>query len=70
MHCTCSPESLLQRIVLFKWDYSSANMLQVVIDAAQLEHGCILEVVLATRNEKPLRAHDPKALYTLPTNCN
>lgn len=50
----------MQRIVLFKWDYSSANMLQLVCDQTQLADGCMLEVVLGTRNEKPMKAHDPK----------
>ncbi len=50
----------MQRIVLFKWDYTSANMLQLVCDQTQLADGCMLEVVLGTRNEKPMKAHEPK----------
>lgn len=42
---------------LFRHDYDSPSVLQHIASVSQLNNGCIVEVIVVDRNEKPTRPH-------------
>ncbi|MCP9260471.1 Serine/threonine-protein kinase dkf-1 [Dirofilaria immitis] len=56
---------------LFRHDYNSPNMLQHLTSIAQLDNGCIIEIILIDRNERPTRPHVLSVTsYITPTFCD
>uniref|UniRef100_A0A8R1XSA3 protein kinase C n=4 Tax=Onchocerca TaxID=6281 RepID=A0A8R1XSA3_ONCVO len=56
---------------LFRHDYNSPNMLQHLTSVTQLDNGCIVEIILINRNERPTRPHVLAVTsYITPTFCD
>ncbi|KAH7712737.1 CAMK/PKD protein kinase, partial [Aphelenchoides avenae] len=61
----------LGELHLFVHDYNSAQMLQHLSSLAQLENGCVVEIIRIERNERPTRPHCLQVLnYKTPTFCD
>uniref|UniRef100_A0A915PMC5 protein kinase C n=1 Tax=Setaria digitata TaxID=48799 RepID=A0A915PMC5_9BILA len=56
---------------LFRHDYTSPNMLQHLTSVTQLDNGCIVEIILIDRHERPTRPHVLAVTsYMTPTFCD
>uniref|UniRef100_A0A914UV16 protein kinase C n=1 Tax=Plectus sambesii TaxID=2011161 RepID=A0A914UV16_9BILA len=56
---------------LFRHDYNSTNMLQLLASLDQLDNGSVVEVILMDKNERPTKPHVLEVgSYKTPTFCD
>lgn len=59
------------KVMLFRHDYESSNLLQLLATPDQLNNGSVVEVVLSSKNERPTRPHILSVhSYRSPTFCD
>ncbi|VDO96943.1 unnamed protein product [Soboliphyme baturini] len=62
---------MLQRILLFRHNYESPNVLQLLNDTDEINNGTVIEVVITHKNERPAHPHILNVhSYYAPTFCD
>uniref|UniRef100_A0A915J3D0 Serine/threonine-protein kinase D1-3-like ubiquitin-like domain-containing protein n=1 Tax=Romanomermis culicivorax TaxID=13658 RepID=A0A915J3D0_ROMCU len=61
----------LEKILLFKHDYNSTNLLQILQTAENITNGTVVEIVLSSKPEKPTHPHALAVIsFISPTFCD